>query len=112
LDGVCPNGHTHMVWRTKEYWEQMSPDAPARGRLAPPAVPAFDRRTPMWLGVVGILLMLLGGTGIVLGAVAVLAAFGAAYVLRHRVEDAQAALARWEASYYCVTCPRQFVKVA
>jgi len=90
----------------------LSPDAPDASKHAPPEVPEAEYRLSLGLGVAGLVLMLLGGTNIVLGVLLMLGGFGAAWVKRQQIEDAKAAKAAWDQSWYCVTCPQRFGKAA
>lgn len=112
MSGVCPGGSSHTVWRLREYWESLSKDAAAHGRLAPPEVPEMEYRLSVGLGLAGLLAIFLGGAAIAMGLLLVLAGFGATWVKRQQIEAAEEARAAWEHSWYCVTCPQRFGKAA
>ncbi|RBM10977.1 hypothetical protein DEH69_22560 [Streptomyces sp. PT12] len=72
--------------------------------MQPPEIPNAKYTWPVGLIVVGGLAITQGGGAIALGALLIAAGIVMAAAIRNQVEAAEAALAEWKKSHWCIGC--------
>ncbi|MDT0269125.1 hypothetical protein RM844_22825 [Streptomyces sp. DSM 44915] len=78
--------------------------SPSWRKLEPPEVPTGSYTVPIGLIGIGALAVGQGPGGVALGTLLIAAGIVLATAIRNRVEAAEARLAEWSASRWCVAC--------